>query len=155
MDLAWGTQIDHQKLSKFTVTVKLFQLNYVRIPESKSQRPWVFPDFFPPLPAWLTSASDRRSIDVWLVSLLIAIYRFPLVRSERVGLSRRLGAPWKFLFPHHRHSNLGMERRQTKLPKVRRRSRKDHIERRESVHLRAPPQAEKSNPIWCMAWSSS
>ena len=43
-----------------------------------------------------------------------------------------------------------MERRQTKLPKVRRRSRKDHIERRESVHLRAPPQAEKSNPfgVW-------
>ena len=54
---------------------------------------------------------------------------------------------------HYRHSNLGMGRRQTKLRKTRRKPRKDHIERRKSVHLRAPPQAEKSNPIWCVAWS--
>ena len=154
MDLAWGTQIDHQKLSKFTVTVKLFQLNYFRMPESHSA-PECSLTFSLPLLASPTSTPDRRSTDVWLFCLLTVIYRFPLLRPERVGLSRRLGAPWKFLFPHHRHSNIGMERRQTKLPKAWRRPRKDHIERRESVHLRAPPQAEKSNPIWCMAWSPS
>ena len=67
-------------------------------------------------------------------------------------MSPRLGSSWKFLLPHHRHSNPPMERRSIDLPEYGRRPRNNQITRWKQ--LRPWPNKSANSPrSGCVAWT--